>query len=94
MGSRALRKFTAFELLIITMMAALGIAVKSVVVPLAQMITGPLYIPGGVVAGGFYMLWIVLGYGLVNKAVHSNTNQYYSGTFSNSSRVFRQSRGC
>ena len=68
MGSRALRKFTAFELLIITMMAALGIAVKSVVVPLAQMITGPFYIPGGVVAGGFYMLWIVLGYGLVNKA--------------------------
>lgn len=46
------------------MMAALGIAVKPVVAPLAQIITGPLFIPGGVVAGGVYMLWLVLGYGL------------------------------
>lgn len=68
MGSRILKKFTAFDLLIITMMAALGIAIKPIVVPLSHIITGPLYIPGGAIAGGFYMLWIVLGYGLVNKA--------------------------
>jgi hypothetical protein len=67
MGSKVLKKFTAFDLLIITMMAALGIAIKTVVVPLAHIITGPLYIPGGTIAGGFYMLWIVLAYGLVNK---------------------------
>jgi len=67
MGSRTLTKFTVFDLLIIAMMAALGIAIKPVVVPLSHMITGPLYIPGGTIAGGFYMLWIVLGYGLVNK---------------------------
>lgn len=50
------------------MMASLGIAVKPVVVPLANVITGPLYIPGGVAAGGLYMLWIVLGRGLVNRS--------------------------
>jgi hypothetical protein len=56
-----------FELIIIAMMAALGIATKPVVVPLAHIITGPLYIPGGAIAGGFYMMWIVLGAGLVGK---------------------------
>lgn len=49
------------------MMAALGIAIKPIVVPLAHIITGPLLIPGGVVAGGFYMLWLVLGYGLTGN---------------------------
>lgn len=67
MKSRILKKFSVYDLLIIAMMSALGIAVKPVVVPLAHIITGPLYVPGGVVAGGFYMLWLVLGYGLVNK---------------------------
>ncbi|HOB87623.1 MAG TPA: ECF transporter S component [Bacillota bacterium] len=67
MGRRFLDKFTMFDLLIVTMMAVLGVAIKPVVVPLAHIITGPLYVPGGVVAGGFYMLWIVLGRGLVGK---------------------------
>ncbi|KKH59838.1 hypothetical protein DU75_07730, partial [Methanosarcina mazei] len=59
--------FSVFNLVIIAMMAALGIATKPVVVPLAHIITGPLYIPGGAIAGGFYMMWIVLGAGLVGK---------------------------
>ncbi len=67
----AFRKFMAgfsmFNLVVIAMMAALGIAVKPVVVPLAHIITGPLYIPGGVIAGGFYMMWIVMGAGLVGR---------------------------
>lgn len=67
MGRRFLEKFTMFDLMVITMMAVLGVAIKPVVVPLAHIITGPLYVPGGVVAGGFYMLWIVLGRGLVGK---------------------------
>lgn len=65
--NRFLRRFSVFELIIIAMMAALGIATKPVVVPLAHIITGPLYIPGGAIAGGFYMMWIVLGAGLVRK---------------------------
>ncbi len=64
---RFLSRFSMFELIIIAMMAALGIATKPVVVPLAHIITGPLYIPGGAVAGGFYMMWIVLGAGIVKK---------------------------
>jgi len=48
-------------------MAGLGVATKPIVVPLAHMITGPLYIPGGVIAGGFYMLWLVLGAGIIKK---------------------------
>ncbi len=59
--------FSMFQLIIIAMMSALGIATKPVIVPLVHIITGPLYIPGGAIAGGFYMLWIVLGAGLIKK---------------------------
>ncbi len=62
-----LSRFTMFDLVVIAMMASLGIAIKPVVVPLAHIITGPLYIPGGVSAGGFYMMWIVLGAGMVGR---------------------------
>jgi hypothetical protein len=65
--SKLFRRFTTMDLAVITMMAALGIAIKPVVTPLAQIITGPLLIPGGVVAGGFYMLWLILGYGLTGN---------------------------
>src|SRR5690554_7397100 len=67
MVRKFLARYSVFELVIIALMACLGIAIKPVVVPLAHIITGPLYIPGGVVAGGFYMLWLVLGAGLVGK---------------------------
>lgn len=67
MGQQFLKKFTMFDLMVMTMMAVLGVAIKPFVVPLAHIITGPLYIPGGVLAGGFYMLFIVLGRGLVGK---------------------------
>lgn len=62
-----LNKFTAFDLIIIAMMAALGVAVKPVAVSLAHIISGPLFIPGGSLAGGFYMMWLVLGAALVNR---------------------------
>jgi hypothetical protein len=64
---RILDNFSIFDLIIIAMIAALGIASKPVIVPLSHIITGPLLIPGGVVAGGFYMLWVVLGAGMVKK---------------------------
>jgi len=64
---RLVRKFSAFHLIIIALMATLGIATKPVIVPLVHIITGPLYIPGGAIAGGLYMIWIVLGVGLINK---------------------------
>jgi hypothetical protein len=65
--NRFLARFSMFDLVVLALMACLGIASKPIIVPLTHIITGPLYIPGGVVAGGFYMMWIVLGAGLVRK---------------------------
>lgn len=64
---RLVNKFSVFEIIVIALMATLGIATKPVIVPLAHIITGPLYIPGGAIAGGLYMMWIVLGIGLIRK---------------------------
>lgn len=61
------KKFSIIEIIVIALIGALGIATKPVIVPFAHIITGPLYIPGGAVAGGLYMMWIVLGLGLVGK---------------------------
>jgi energy-coupling factor transport system substrate-specific component len=67
MLKKLVSKFSIFEIIIIALMATLGIATKPVITPLAHIITGPLYIPGGAVAGGLYMMWIVLGVGLIGK---------------------------
>ena len=67
MKNSFLRKFSIFDLVLISLMACLGIATKPIIVPIAHMITGPLFIPGGVVAGGFYMMWIVMGSSFVGK---------------------------
>lgn len=67
MEKRFLNNFSVYNLIIISVVSALGIATKPVVVPLIHIVTGPLFIPGGAVAGGFYMFWIVLGTGIVKK---------------------------
>ncbi|MCL1816054.1 MAG: ECF transporter S component [Clostridiales bacterium] len=59
--------FKLAEYILIAMMAALGIAVKVIITPLAHIITGPLLIPGGVAAGGFYMLFLVLAISITQK---------------------------
>ncbi len=65
--SRALQRFSTRDLVIIAAFAALGIAIKPVVVPLVHLITAPLFIPGGALAGGLYMMWLVIGMGIVRK---------------------------
>lgn len=67
LAGKILAGYSVFDLIIVAMMAALGIATKPVIVPLAHIITGPLLIPSGVVAGGFYMMWLVLAMGLTGK---------------------------
>lgn len=62
-----LKKYRLYELILIALMATLGIATKPIIVPLTHMITGPLFIPGGAVAGGLYMFWLVLSAGLIGK---------------------------
>ncbi len=64
---KGLRGFSIYELVLMALMASLGIATKPIVVPLAHMVTGPLFIPGGAFAGGFYMLWLVLAAGMIGK---------------------------
>jgi len=48
-------------------MAALGLAVKSIVTPLIQLASAPLFIPGGSLAGGLYMMWLVIAAGITGK---------------------------
>ncbi len=60
-------KFTAYDLVLMSLTACLGIVFKPVTVAFAHIITAPLFIPGGVLAGGFYMMWIVIGAVLVRK---------------------------
>lgn len=67
MEKRFLKNYSVYNLIIIAVVSALGIATKPIVVPLTHIITGPLFIPGGAIAGGFYMFWIVLGVGIVKK---------------------------
>ena len=57
-------RFSIFHLMIIALLAALGIAVKSVIVPLIHLVTASLFIPGGVIAGGIYMSFLVLSVSL------------------------------
>ncbi len=49
------------------MFSALTIAFKTIAGILVRLITGPLCIPGGALAGGLYMLWMPLGLSLINK---------------------------
>ena len=65
--SKYIKRYSILEIIIIALMASLGLATKPIIVPITHMITGPLFIPGGAVAGGFYMMWIVLSASLINK---------------------------
>ena len=65
--NKILQRFDIYDLVVMAVMAALGIAVKPVVVPLAHLICGPLMIPGGALAGGLYMMWLAVGYGIVKN---------------------------
>lgn len=67
MLSKLTGRFSVFHLIAIALMAGAGIAVKAVIVPLVHVVTGPLYIPGGAVAGGIYMLFLVLGRGICGR---------------------------
>ncbi len=62
-----LDRFSLYDLIIIAMMSALGIAIKPIIAPLSHILTGPLLIPPGAVTGGIYMMWLVLGFGITGK---------------------------
>lgn len=62
-----LKSFPVFDLVLLAMLTALSIAFKAVVGILVRMITGPLGIPGGALAGGLYMMWLPLAITLTGK---------------------------
>ncbi|MCB5250966.1 MAG: ECF transporter S component [Candidatus Cloacimonetes bacterium] len=62
-----MEKFNLNELLIIAILGAIGLAIKPIVTPLVHFISSPLMIPGGSIAGGIYMSWLVLAKLLVPK---------------------------
>lgn len=64
---RFLNSYKVYDLIIIAMLSALGIAFKTVAGILVRMITGPLGVPGGALAGGLYMLWMPLGLSITGK---------------------------
>lgn len=64
---KILRKFTIYDLIIISIMATIGIVIKPIVSSVAHVISAPLLIPGGALGGGLYMMWLVLGMGITKK---------------------------
>jgi len=62
-----LRKYSSQDLLFIAILSALGLAAKPIITPLIHLISAPLMIPGGSLAGGLYMMWIALAIAIVNK---------------------------
>ena len=60
-------KIATADLALIALFASLGLATKNIVHPLVAVITEPLYVPAGAVAGGVYMMWPVLAFGFVKK---------------------------
>ena len=61
------QKFTANDLLFIAILSSMGLAIKPIVTPFVHLLSVPLLIPGGSLAGGLYMLWICLAIGIVHK---------------------------
>jgi len=61
-----LSNFSPFDLIIISLLSACGIAIKPFVRILTQMAVGT-FIPAGTVAGVIYMIWVVLPCALVKK---------------------------
>jgi len=61
---KLLSRYSSQDLLYIAVLSAMGFAIKPIVTPLVHLISAPLMIPGGSLAGGFYMMWLVA---IVNK---------------------------
>ena len=54
------KSYAVYDLILIAMLCALSIAIKTIAGALVRMITGSLGIPGRALAGGFYMMWLPL----------------------------------
>ncbi len=64
---KVFKSFGVRDFILLAMLTALSIAMKTIAGTLVRMITGPLGIPGGALAGGLYMLWLPLAIALTVK---------------------------
>lgn len=60
-------RFDVKDFIIIPLMAALGIGSKQIILPALSFFLKPINIPGGSVAGGLYMMWLILARELTKK---------------------------
>ncbi len=60
-------RYTARDLVFISLMAAAGIAIKPLIVPVVRVVAVPLGLPGGSLVGGIYMMWLILGHAFTSK---------------------------
>lgn len=60
-------RYTARDLVFIALMAAAGIAIKPLIVPVIRVVAVPLGLPGGSLVGGLYMMWLILGHAFTGK---------------------------
>ncbi len=60
-------KFNAQDLVFIAVLSGLSIVIKPIVSPIVHMISTPLMLPGGSLAGGIYMLWLSLAMAIIKK---------------------------
>jgi hypothetical protein len=71
--------YTLRDFLIISLLAALGLATKPLLNPLSRFLLGTLSIPGGVFFGGLYMMWLALARGIVGKAGSATFTAFIQG---------------
>jgi hypothetical protein len=62
-----LKRFSTYDLIVIAVMAAIGIAIKPVISSATHIVSASLMIPGGSLAGGLYMMWLVLAFAITGK---------------------------
>jgi hypothetical protein len=60
-------RFSTRDLILIALLAAIGLAIKPLVKTLIHFVSTPLGIPGGTLAGGFYMMWLTLAIAIVRR---------------------------
>ena len=71
--------FSLRDLVVIALLAALGLVVKPLLNPLSRFMLSTFLIPGGVLFGGLYMMWLVLARGLVEKTGSATLAAFIQG---------------
>jgi energy-coupling factor transport system substrate-specific component len=61
------KRMTSFEIILIALLSVLGVVIKPMIMPVLNILTDVILIPGGSVAGGFNIMWIVIGATIIDR---------------------------